>query len=400
MADVYTYVTATGTIVPDTADILTEVQAEWTAIFGSTLILSPNTPQGALMVSEALARSAVANNNATLANQINPNIAGGVYLDAIMELLGASRTPAIPTIVTNVELGGVPGTLIPSGSLVRETATDYEFELVIPVTLSAGGTAIGTFASVEDVSITVAPGTLTVIVSDILGWDTVTNPDAGTPGVAEMSDADTRNYRRRLLGTQGSSLAAAIVAGVSAVNGVTGMTFLENVTSAVDVIEGVTMVPHSIYMCIGGTYDETAVAEAITSKKSGGCNYSYGASATNISEPITSPYSGQVINVLYDKPDLMPIYVIVNGTIGTATSSDIAGDTKTAITDYATSNLLVGVDVSAFELASAINNALPGVFLTSVFIGFAPAPALSTTLTIEVWEQASIPAVNITVNIV
>ena len=74
MADVYNYINTTGLIVPDSSEILTEVQNEYVAAFGADLqVNNPNSPQGLLINAETQARIAVANNNATLANQINPS---------------------------------------------------------------------------------------------------------------------------------------------------------------------------------------------------------------------------------------------------------------------------------------------------------------------------------------
>ncbi|MHC5543543.1 baseplate J/gp47 family protein, partial [Singulisphaera rosea] len=100
----YQYLDATGVIVPDTSSLLADVQSEYQAVFGADLIVTPDTPQGVLITAETLARTEVVNNNAALANQINPNIAGGVFLDAILALTGMQRTPASPTVVTNVTL--------------------------------------------------------------------------------------------------------------------------------------------------------------------------------------------------------------------------------------------------------------------------------------------------------
>ena len=78
----YQYVITSGLIVPSTGAVMNEVIAEYQAQFGADLITTPNTPQGLLIIAETLARIAVINNNCAIANQINPNIAGGVYLSS------------------------------------------------------------------------------------------------------------------------------------------------------------------------------------------------------------------------------------------------------------------------------------------------------------------------------
>src|SRR3982751_47655 len=98
MAD-YQYLTSTGTVVPDTSQLLSELQTEFRQIFGQDLVVSADTPQGVLITALALARAAVVTNNAALANMLNPNLAIGVYLDAIMALTGMERTVATRTLV-------------------------------------------------------------------------------------------------------------------------------------------------------------------------------------------------------------------------------------------------------------------------------------------------------------
>ena len=107
------YLTQTGIVVPDVSDILAEVQGEYVSVFGSDMSTDPSTPQGVLITAEALARTQVVQNNAALANQINPNVAGGTFLDAIMALTGVQRTPQSQTVVTNVTVTGVVGTVDP-----------------------------------------------------------------------------------------------------------------------------------------------------------------------------------------------------------------------------------------------------------------------------------------------
>lgn len=130
----YLYIESTGVIVPDTSTLLTEVQDEYKLAFGNDLVTTPDTPQGVLINSEALARAVVVNNNVALANQINPNIAGGIFLDAICALLGISRTaPQHSTVVCN--LTGVAGTVIPQGSQAQDTVYNELWESVTDVTL-------------------------------------------------------------------------------------------------------------------------------------------------------------------------------------------------------------------------------------------------------------------------
>lgn len=93
MAD-YQFITSQGVIIPDTSTLRDDVESEFKSVFGQDLDVSPETPQGALITMEVENRDAIVRNNAELANQINPDLAGGIFLDAIWALMGGQRFDA------------------------------------------------------------------------------------------------------------------------------------------------------------------------------------------------------------------------------------------------------------------------------------------------------------------
>lgn len=229
MAD-YQYINSTGTVVADTSTILTEVQTEYKSVFGADLVVTPDTPQGVLITAETLSRVSLVNNNAALANQINPNIAGGVFLDAIMALTGIQRTPATQTTVASVSLTGVAGTIIPQGTQAKTSAGDV-FATQSGVTLDGTGNATVDFASVEYGAIPCAAHALNTIVSNVLGWETVDNDNAGVLGTSTQSDQAARALRQNTLGFQGVALSTAITSALYATENVKSLQYLENYNS-------------------------------------------------------------------------------------------------------------------------------------------------------------------------
>lgn len=395
----YSYIDSTGTIVDDTSSILSEVQTEYTDVFGSDLVLDPSSPQGVLITAEALSRAAVAANNANLANQINPNIAGGVFLDAIMALTGMQRTPQTQTQVTNVTLSGVAGTVIPAGSLAATAAGD-QFASQSTVTLNGSGNANANFASVAYGPIPCAGSALNVVVSNILGWETVTNNGSGDPasvttlGASTQSDQAARALRQNTLAFQGISLAEAITSALYNVPGVTSLWFQENVAATTQTINGISMVSHSIYACVAGG-SETAIAAALLENKSSGCAWN-GSTTVNIVEPA----SGQTYAVQFDIPEQIGILIEVTTTNGNATNI------TNAILDYATGSIsgyagfVVGAAVSPFEIAGAILSQYPTYYLSSVEISVtSPVDYTTSPISIGVNQIAQTQQSYITVNV-
>lgn len=124
----FDFIKSTGIVVADTDNILEEVRDEWKTIFGNNLSLEEGTPQGRIIELLAKERKTLRGAMALIANQINPDVASGVFLDAIGLLFGVSRRGSTKTLVQNVNLYGIPATTA-TGTITFEsndlTAGDY-----------------------------------------------------------------------------------------------------------------------------------------------------------------------------------------------------------------------------------------------------------------------------------
>ena len=313
---------------------------------------------------------ALIDNNAALANQINPLVAGGVFLDALMSLTGGYRLPATASTVL-CTITGVSGTNIPSGSQISNGSQGILFQLVNDVTIPSGGTLVNIpFSSVIIGPVVANAGTLTTIVSGVLGWETVTNPDDSILGSFEQSDTSARALRQNTLGAQGTGTAQAIIAALSLTPGVTSLTFQENVSASPQTINNVYMVPHSLYVCVAGIATNLAVATTLTNVKDAGCAYNNGP-GFEVSQPVVNQYSGQSINVLFDTPAFMYVSVVV--TVHAFTSvQNIQSAVQNAVLQYSLGMIpnepgfVVGGSVSPFQIAGAINYFVPGLFVQEV----------------------------------
>lgn len=393
----YGYVVGTGVIVPDTSNTLAEVQNEYRAAFGSDLDVSAETPQGVLITAETLSRDAVARNNAALANQINPNLAGGVFLDAIWAITGGRRFTATPSIVRGAVLAGVPTTIIPEGAIAT-TAVGDRFILTSPVVLGIDGTGPGVFQSEILGPIPAAIGALNQIATSVLGWETVSNPYAAEEGDPGESDAAARRRRRLTLALQAVALPEAIVSGLSDLPGVQSLAFRENITNVPLVIEDVTLSPHSIYVCIDGGIDND-IALMLLRKKSLGCDWN-GTTTTTVQEP----FSGQLYDVKFSRPVLVSIYMRVTVAAG-APFADTPATVRAAILAYADgeqddTGFVVGGDVSAFELAGAVNRAAAPVYVTNFELSLDGVTFSTATIPITISHKAYVLAGNIAVTVV
>lgn len=377
----YQYLEPSGVIVPDTSAILAGVQSEFQAAFGTDLVVTPDTPQGLLITAETLSRTAVVKNNAALANQINPNIAGGVFLDALLALTGVQRTPQTQTLVANVTVTGVASTIIPQGSQAATAAQDV-FITAGAVTIPNSGTTQVNFYSQQYGPIPCAADALNTIVSGVIGWETVDNNPSSTPastttlGQTTQSDQAARAFRQNTLAYNGLSLPEAITSALYATAGVTSLTFQENIAATTQTINGISMVAHSVYACVEGGTD-TDVAAVLLENKSSGSAWN-----GNTSVSVVEPASGQTYTVLFDRPSTVGIVVKVYTTNGNA------ANIQQAILDYAAGlipnmpGFVVGASVSAFDIAAAILAENPSYYISNVEIGNSasgPPPVYATT---------------------
>lgn len=364
----YNYIQPTGVIVPDTSQVRNEVIAEFKSVFGPDLVTDPSTPQGMLITRIVEMRDAVARNNADLANQINPNLATGEFLDALVSFSGGARFPARKTTISGVTLTGTTGTLIPAGSIAMTTLGE-SFTLDSPVKI-VSGTGLGNFTAMNDGPIEVGIGALTRIVTGIIGWTGVNNTTAGSTGRDVESDSALRRRRASILATQSMSITEAIAARLSSVDGVSSFNILENPTSASVTIDTILMDPNSVWVCIDGGELSPILMALYKCKTPGTVWCTYYTTWNNVIDPTT----GKTNLVKFARP--VDVNLLVRVTVR-GSSLDLNTIIPQIVMDYAAGNLpgdrsfTVGTYVSPFEIAAAINMANPDINVRKVELSLA-----------------------------
>lgn len=384
----YDYITSTGVIVPDTADLRADVEAEWRSALGTDVPLTPETPQGVMITAEVESRDGMVRNNAELANQINPDIAGGIWLDGLWALTRGKRRGATRSRLIGVLFSGIQGTIIPAGSQASDAASGARFRTLINIILDASGKATGTMEAVEPGPVAVAVGGLSEVASSVLGWETVYNPSVAEVGQAVESDVSSRRRRRQTLALQSVGMVESIISRLYDVDGVRSLSFRENITGSPIVIDGVTLVGHSIYACVDGGTD-TDVARALFESKAVGPDYN-----GSITVSVLEPASGQTYPVKFSRPvertfrarvtvksSPLDVMTIIPDAITRYVNGEIDGD----------SGLTVNKDLSSFELAGAVNQVEPRIFVRLVETSEDGIAWSSGVVSIKVNEVARLP---------
>lgn len=397
---IYNYIEPTGVIVPDVTTLKNDVDAEWKGAFNNEdLNTDSSTPQGVIIASDVSARTALVRNNATLANQINPNQAAGIFLDAICALTGLQRNADIPSRAPAMILAGVQNSPVAAGTVLRSPAGDL-FALDSDVTLDAAtGEAVGLFIAQVAGPLPVAAGSW-AIVTGAIGLETATNPSAGIVGSLEQSDESLAELRRETLALQGIAIAEAVTSQISDISGVIGRQFRENVASTTQTIDDVVMVAHSVWVCVDGGSDADIAAALLRAKGSG--------AAWNGTQTVDTiePSSGQTYTVKFDRPTEIPLLVRVTVSQGTFVGP-LADSVTNAVVAFAANQIpnlkgfVVGQSASPFEVASGVVTECQGIYVKKVEISLvSPISYQTTEIAMEIFQKATVTSGDVSVVIV
>ncbi|KAA6204316.1 MAG: hypothetical protein DU430_09160 [Candidatus Tokpelaia sp.] len=357
----YDFITDKGIIVSDTSNILGEVQEEFKSALGNEISVAANTPQGVLINAETISRVSIQDILAEMANKINPNYSGGIFLDTISSLMGLQRREGQRGILENVKMSGIAGTIIPIGSRASIGESGNEFSLLQSVRLGEDGTAIGSFQAINDGKIIVPIGALNTIISNILGWDEVSNLMEEEIGQDEESDEELRWRRRLTLGLQGIATIPAMYSGIYDTQGVRDCNIIENYTKNDRTIEGVLVEANTLAIYIDGG-DGDILAKEILKRHNPGCGLQ-----GDIEISVEEEVSGKDYLIRFSRPEYINIFCRIK-----IKNSEYLPNGETsareAIVSYSIGGqtgergLSIGKSVSTFELASAVNRDYPRVF--------------------------------------
>lgn len=230
--------------------------------------------------------------------------------------------------------------------------------------------------------------TITTIVTPVLGWDSVTNPLAASPGRLAETDEELRLRFRNTKLDRSTNLLDSIYAALINIEGVEEVAIYENDTSVTD-SNGV--LGHSFLpVVLGGS--SQLIAEAIWENKPIGI-LSQGNTVVTITDTQGFPH-----DIGFERPNPVSIYVTINLTTDpNIYPGDGDDQIRQAIIDYADTDIGVGDDVIWSRLFTPINS-VPGHQVDSMFIGTSPSPSGTANIPIAFNAIASFESANIVIN--
>lgn len=379
-----------GVITVDTSVIRADVEQAYKKALGSDLDVSSGTAQGQLIDYDMKALNLTQESLLKVANSFLPFYAVGDELDRSAAVFGYMRKLNQPTVVV-CTLTGAAGTIIPAGSLVSDGT--YQFAALDNTTLPSTGSINAQFASTTSGAIQVLPGTVTTIVTNISGWDTVTNNYAGATGYAtETDNAFKQRITANWLNIRAIGLLGAIVDNIAQLDGVLSVVGRENAKSITQVVDGVTMERNSIYLCVlGGNGND--IATCLGRVKTLG--------AGTVGDTVVGYYDPNADYTFYYKirrPDVVDLSVQINYERNLYTPADITDKIKNQLLSYIAENgFKIGQTISGNMLAQAFDD-FPYMDLLSVKVNVSGETGYLDYLSLSIEQVAALSADNIATN--
>lgn len=377
---------ATGFIMPTEVQILAGVLADINAAFGGNLNPALETPQGQIASTETAIIADQNDQFLLLTQNVDPAYSQGRMQDAIGRIYFMERYPALPTVVQGT-CRGLQGVVIPTGALALANDGNF-YNATASGTIGPDGTVTLPFQCNVTGPIACPTGSLAQVYIVIPGWDSIINNADGEIG-QNVETATEFEYRRfNSVAGNSAGMLASVQGAVLTLPDVLDAYTSENYTSAPVVLDGVTLPPHSLYVCVaGGTAAE--VAAAIFTKKAPGCDM---AGSTTVDVPDTNGgYNPPVPTYPITFQEAVPQTFVMTVTIVNSTSvpSDAATQIQNAIINPTTGGAWGGGDggprarIGSTVYASRYYApvALLGnwVQLVSIKLGSTAAPAASIT---------------------
>lgn len=311
-------------------------------------------------------------------------LAQGVSLDQVTALTGTTRPPATRSEITAALANLNAGITLPLGSLAAVDANpDAQFRTIAEVTNGGGSPAniAVDLESLETGPVAAPSGELTVIVTPVTGWNSITNPTDADLGRDIATDIELRLLRETELAKGGTTPLDAIRADLQDIEDVTDVTVFQNVG---DVVDGDGRPPHSVEAVLLGGTDQDVADGLLAAVGAGIQTFGTTDSETALDSQGVShlmAWSRPTVILIWLEVDVDVDGQVFDGTLGPAAI-------ETALIAFQAAELGVGDDVILAALYPSIF-AIAGVEdVTEIRIGTSPSPSSTVNFVIDVRELA------------
>lgn len=306
---------------------------------------------------------------------------------------------------------------VPAGT-VAQTSNGELFSLSSGVLLNSNGQGYGTFVAQNSGAISVGVGELNVLVNPPEGLERVYNSSIANIGFDSMSDSQFRVYIQNTKAKYSTGTVDSLKAALFNINGLLSCEAIENYTSetltygnsfGIPIPRNESIASHSVMIVVAGgnsTGDfDNLVANAILTKRSGGCGMAAVSNKSNVRNVSVSGENGGSYTITFNYAQSIPIYIYLD-----VRNNGYGGNVEIAVQEVLTNwfsgnldiddslKIKIGKNISAFEISSILMQNLP-IYIPSCYIGTSPNPDSSNEIDISNIQIATITTNNITVNL-
>lgn len=340
---------ATGIRAPSYGEVLQYFKEQYRGIYGADTYLEADSQDGQLLAVFALAIHEANTAAINVYNALSPATAANAALSSNVKINGLARGVATRSSV-DLRIVGQGGVTIVDG--VATDADRGRWLLPASVTIPPGGEITVTAQSQALGAVTAAAGSINQIGTPTLGWQSVSNPAAATPGAPVESDAALRVRQAVSVALPSRSVLEGTIGAVASVPGVLRHAAYENDTAAADA-HG--LPPHSIALVVDGG-DAALIAQAIAAKKTPGTG-THGTTTV-----VVTDIYGIAHRIRFFRPTIVPLAVDVQMRALAGYNTATGQAVQRAVADYINGVAIGGGASASVEWADAISaaNGVPG----------------------------------------
>lgn len=340
---------ATGIRAPSYGEVLQYFKEQYRGIYGADTYLEADSQDGQLLAVFALAIHEANTAAINVYNAFSPATAANAALSSNVKINGLARGVATRSSV-DLRIVGQGGVTIVDG--VAADADRGRWLLPASVTIPPGGEITVTAQSQALGAVTAAAGSINQIGTPTLGWQSVSNPAAATPGAPVESDAALRVRQAVSVALPSRSVLEGTIGAVASVLGVLRHAAYENDTAAADA-HG--LPPHSIALVVDGG-DAALIAQAIAAKKTPGTG-THGTTTV-----VVTDIYGIAHRIRFFRPTIVPLAVDVQMRALAGYNTATGQAVQRAVADYINGVAIGGGASASVEWADAISaaNGVPG----------------------------------------
>lgn len=392
-------VTAAGFVRKTLNDILSEIKSDQLADMDPDLDVADESLLGQLNAIHARQLSLAWEALEACYLGFDPEAAEGRLLESICKITGTFRPAGVASEV-DLQCDVDAATVLVAGEAFAAIDVQPDVRWTPKVTFTSPSDGVHTvrFVSERTGPVSAAAGSITVIATPVVGWNSVNNGLDATPGSNVENDEELRLRREVELATTGSTTVRAIASDLLQAfpAGIQNLDVFENDTDETD---GDGRPPHTVEALIydgdPSTLDDDEVAGIIFEAKAGGVG-TYGTETGTVAIVVNGVTSTR--EVMFSRPAILTTYL----TLTLATGQGYVGDAavKAYVASECNKRFGPGKDVIK-SVVQSMPLALAGVEdVTAITLGFAPAPVGTSNLAVGVREIARFDTTRIAVTVV